>query len=180
VWARGLRIVEVDHPATLADKRRRLAAAGLDVPGNTTLAAVDFAHESLADSLRRHHVSADAPVFFSWLGVMMYLDADAIDATLRTAASFPAGSEMVLTYLPPPARWHPDATMVSSLVERVEQVGEPFVSYFEPEEIEATLRKVGFGTVEFLTPVDARNRYFSGRPADLPVPRETHILAVRR
>jgi methyltransferase (TIGR00027 family) len=39
---RGLRVFEVDHPATQAWKRRRLAEAGLDVPPLLTFVPVDF------------------------------------------------------------------------------------------------------------------------------------------
>jgi methyltransferase (TIGR00027 family) len=37
-WARALRIVEIDHPATQQWKRRRLVQAGIDVPDNVRLA----------------------------------------------------------------------------------------------------------------------------------------------
>ncbi|HEX5436446.1 MAG TPA: class I SAM-dependent methyltransferase [Gemmatimonadaceae bacterium] len=39
-WARSLRIIEVDQPATQAEKRARLAAAGLQLPDNVQFATV--------------------------------------------------------------------------------------------------------------------------------------------
>ena len=179
-WASALRIVEIDHAGTQSAKRHRFEGAGLEIPPNTTLAAVDFAHESLADALRRVGVSSDQPAFFAWLGVMMYLDEAAIDATLAAVAAFPAGSELVLTYLPPPERWPADAGAAASLAERVNRVGEPFVSYFEPGALESKLRAAGFVSVAFLGRDEAARLYFSGRPADLPVPRDTHIVAAVR
>jgi methyltransferase (TIGR00027 family) len=50
--AKVLHIFEVDHPATQAWKRARLRAAGVELPANLSLVAVDFERESLIDNLR--------------------------------------------------------------------------------------------------------------------------------
>jgi methyltransferase (TIGR00027 family) len=173
-WARELRILEVDHAGTQDVKRSRLAAAGLAMPGNARLGSIDFEHESLSDGLRRHGVALDEPAFFSWLGVTMYLEEDAIDAVLRTVAAFPAGSEIVLTFALPPG----DAP--SPFDERAANLGEPWVSYFTPETLAAKLLGVGFARVDFLSPAEAEARYFRPRPADLPVPQRTNIVAAVR
>ena len=55
-WARALRIVEVDHPASQAHKQSMLQRAGVTIPDNVVYASVDFEHETLADGLRRHGV----------------------------------------------------------------------------------------------------------------------------
>jgi methyltransferase (TIGR00027 family) len=170
-WARALKILEVDHPATQAMKRSRLAAADLAMPENAGFASIDLEDESLRHGLLRYHVSVEQPTFFSWLGVTMYLKEDAIDAVLRSVATFPAGSEMVLTFAPSPN----DSS--SSLARRVASLGEPWVSYFESEALEAKLRSTGFSKVEFLSPAEAEVRYFRQRPADLPVPKRTNVLS---
>src|ERR1035437_3638091 len=46
-----LRVFEVDHPATQAWKRQRLAEAAIPLPDNLTFAPVDFERQSLADGL---------------------------------------------------------------------------------------------------------------------------------
>lgn len=46
-----LRCFEVDHPATQASKRERLAAAGIVTPPTLSFAPVDFERESLAEAL---------------------------------------------------------------------------------------------------------------------------------
>jgi methyltransferase (TIGR00027 family) len=168
-WARALKILEIDHPGTQAMKRSHLAAAGLSMPENTDFANIDFERESLRDGLLRYHVSMDEPTFFSWLGVTMYLREAAIDAVLHSVAQFPTGSEIVLTFAPP-------GDSPSPLAERAASLGEPWVSYFEPDALEAKLRGAGFSEVEFLSPAEAEARYFRQRPADLPIPRRTNIL----
>ena len=170
-WARSLEILEVDHAGTQELKRSYLAAAGLEVPGNARFASVDFAQEPLHEGLRRHHLSLSEPTFFSWLGVTMYLDEDSIDAVLLSVAKFPPGSEIVLTFATPSG----DAP--SPFDERAAELGEPWVSYFAPEAIEAKLRAAGFSAVEFLTPAEAELRYFRQRPQDLPLPTRNNIVS---
>jgi O-methyltransferase involved in polyketide biosynthesis len=111
----------------------------------------------------------DEPTFFSWLGVTMYLKADAIAAVLRSVAAFPAGSEIVLTFAPPPG------DSPSPLAQRAARLGEPCVSYFKPEALEAKLRGAGFANVELLSPAEAEARYFRQRPEDLPVPKRPNV-----
>lgn len=180
-WARMLKIVEVDHAGTQAKKRAQLTAAGFAAPENLIFADVDFEHESLHDGLVRHHISLTEPAFFSWLGVTMYLKEDAIDAVLQTVAAFPATSEIVLTFRQPP---EPSMDRVNNfhlqLAQSVASVGEPFVTYFEPDALEAKLRGFCFSSVDFLSPADAQVRYFRQRPEDLPAPRFTNIVGAIR
>ena len=173
-WAHGLRILEVDHPGTQALKRSRMADAGLEMPRNAGFATIDFEHESLHDGIVRHDLSMSEPTFFSCLGVTMYLREEAVDALLQSVARFPAGSEIVLTYAPPPR--DPSGPQ-SPLALRAASVGEPWLSYFDGETLAAKLRDFGFSKVEQLSPAEAEERYFRPYPADLPVPRRMHIIS---
>jgi len=87
---------------------------------------------------------------------------------------FPEGSEIVLTFVRPPGN------STSIIAQSVANLGEPWLSHFEPGEIEAKLRSAGFSQVEFLAPADAETRYFRLRPKDLPVPEQTNILSAIR
>ena len=171
-WARNLRILEVDHAGTQELKRSHLAAAGLTVPPNAGFATIDFERESLREGLLRHAISPAEPTFFSWLGVTMYLREDAIDAVLRSVAEFPAGSEIVLTFASA-------SNMPQGVADRAAQAGEPWLSFFEPEQIQDKLRAAGFTTVELLLPLDAKSRYFHA-PSSLPAPLRTTIVAAVR
>ena len=79
----GLRVTEVDHPATQAEKRRRLAAAAIAAPSHVVYAACDFESESLAGALAASGFDAGRPSFFLWLGVVPYLTEPAIFADAR-------------------------------------------------------------------------------------------------
>jgi methyltransferase (TIGR00027 family) len=171
-WARNLRILEVDHAGTQQLKRSHLTAAGLTVPPNAGFATIDFERESLRDGLVRHAISPTQRTFFSWLGVTMYLREDAIDAVLRSVAEFPAGSEIVLTFASA-------SNTPQAVADRAAEAGEPWLSFFEPEEMQDKLRGAGFTRVELLTPLVARSRYFDA-PTSLPTPVRTTIVAAVR
>jgi methyltransferase (TIGR00027 family) len=100
-WARSIKIIEVDHPASQARKKALLSDAGMALPPNLLFADVDFERESLAEGLKRHAVSFAESTFFSWLGVTMYLREEAVDSVLGTIVKFPAASEIVFTFAQP-------------------------------------------------------------------------------
>ncbi len=179
-WARGLRVFELDHPATQELKWEYLARAGLEPPPNATLAAVDLERESLLDGCARHQVSLEEPTFFSWLGVAMYLPEEAMASVLRSMARFPPGSEVVLTFLQRADAGEESSRAQRHLASSVAGAGEPFVTWLDPPEVEARLRAAGFPGVEFLTPQEAESRYYARRPRDLPVPSRTGIAAATR
>lgn len=174
-WARALRVVEVDRAAIQRAKRLRLAQVGLVPPANVTFLEVDFEHETLASALARADLGVETPTFFSWLGVTMYLSEGAIDAVLRTVASYAAGSEIAFTFAQPDERATPRDT--PTLAERAASVGEPWLSYFTPDQIERKLRASGFSSVDFLTPELAASAYFVGRRDGLPAPRRTSMVS---
>ena len=171
-WAGGLKICEVDHPSTQDVKKGLLKLAGLWLPGNVALVAVDFEGETLREGLMRHGVLFDEPTLFSWLGVTMYLSQAAIDSVLHTIAGFPSGSEVVLTF----AR---SDLPRSPFDRRSAELGEHWISYFTPDSIEARIRAHGFSTVELLEPEQAESTYFRGSASHLPVPRHTSIVSAR-
>jgi methyltransferase (TIGR00027 family) len=180
-WAKSLKIFEIDHPDTQLVKRSLLAKASLDLPANVRLEPIDFERESLLEGLGRHHVSLTEPTFFSWLGVTMNLQEPAIDAALKSMATYPAGSEVVLTFKQPLVKTAGKAAEAAQkLAEHVASVGEPFVSFFEPKAMEAKLISAGFGKVEFLDLETAGTRYFASRPADLPRPKQINIVSGMR
>src|SRR5207237_10607749 len=105
--ALGLRVFEVDHPATQAWKRERLLEANLPIPAMLSFAPVDFTHQNLSDELVAAGFQATQPAFFCWLGVVPYLRRDAISAILQFVASLP-GAEVVFDYSEPLENYSPE------------------------------------------------------------------------
>lgn len=86
IGGEGVTWFEIDHPATQADKRRRLAALG-DYPVDAArFVPVDFEHERFLEKLVAAGFSAEAPALFLWEGVVLYLPEPAVRATMRAVA----------------------------------------------------------------------------------------------
>jgi methyltransferase (TIGR00027 family) len=163
----GLRVFEVDHPATQAWKRRRLSEVGLAIPASLTFAAIDFETDDLGRGLSDAGFKSDRSAFFIWLGVVPYLGRAAIAATLRYIASIPE-SEVVFDYSEPLENYPPERRdEIAALGARTAEIGEPWLSHFDPDEIEQELRGYGFGDMEDLSISQTAVRYL-GAPAGGP------------
>jgi methyltransferase (TIGR00027 family) len=80
----GVRFFEVDHPATQAEKRTRLAALSGYPTDAATFVGCDFeSGQDFADQLARAGFDAVTPAVVLWEGVAAYLSEDAVRATLR-------------------------------------------------------------------------------------------------
>jgi methyltransferase (TIGR00027 family) len=169
----GLRVIEVDHPATQVWKHARLAEAGIAIPPDVTYLGVDFERETLGDRL-----TLDGPAFFLWLGVVPYLTRQGFDETLKVVASLP-GNEVVFDYAQSPSRMAPARrAALEERASRVAKIGEPWLTYFEPEEIAVDLAGLGFGTIDDLGPSGLAARFFDRHdvPASTPGGHVLHAI----
>lgn len=156
-------VFEVDHPATQAWKRQRIAEMKVPSPPGLRFAAVDFEQQSLAEGLALAGFDAGAPAFFVWLGVVPYLTRPAIQTALDFAASI-AGNEIVFDYSQAPEKYPlQQRKLMTALAERVAALGEPFRSYFDPPEMMALLKSKGFGRIEDIGPREIGARFFQRR-----------------
>jgi len=172
-----LLVWEVDHPATGAWKRERLAEAGIAVPETVRHVGVDFEHESFLERLVLDGLDAAAATFFLWLGVVPYLTRAATEATLREIASIPGG-EVVFDVPPPAEQVSAKARQDRADLEaRVAELGEPFMGGWDPEEMRALLDGLGFDDVEDLDRSEIRTRYLGLPPDDRPG--GAHVLRAR-
>jgi methyltransferase (TIGR00027 family) len=165
-----LHVFEVDHPATQAWKRERLALAGIAAPESLTFAPVDFERQTLDDGLARAGFQLDAPAFFSWLGVTPYLARETTLNTLRLLHSLSPANAVTFDFAVPRESLSVASKVSFDLLAgRVAAVGEPFVGFFEPEELRLRLGDIGFRQVEVLGPDAINRRYFDQRADGLRV-----------
>jgi methyltransferase (TIGR00027 family) len=151
-----LRVFEVDHPATQQRKRALLAAAGLAEPPTLTWVPVDFETDELIASLTAAGLDPAAPAFVSWLGVTMYLTAEAIGATLASLSRLAPGSELVTDYMLTADLRDADGVAYADLVmPDSERRGEPWLSFFTPEQMTELLTRHGFTGVRDVRQRDA-------------------------
>jgi methyltransferase (TIGR00027 family) len=174
----GLRVVEVDHPATQAWKRRRLAEAGIAVPAGATFVPVDFATEALSTVLQTVGLARGEATFFSWLGVTPYLEPGTVLATLAALVPWAGdGGGVVFDYVASrTSLTSVQRTAVEEVAKRVAAVGEPFRSSFEPATLLTRLRGMGFRTLRDLGPSALNATYFRDRRDDLRVGGTGHVL----
>ena len=146
--ARQIRLYEVDHPATQAWKRQRLAEAQLALPPWLILVPVDFERDDLGEMLVGAGFQQNSSAFFTWLGVVPYLTQDAIGSTLDYMASI-QNSEVVFDYMEPRQAFSEEMReLVTKRTEQLEKMDERWASRFEPAGIAAILRSYGFWYIE--------------------------------
>ena len=164
-----LRILEVDHPATQAWKRQRLAEADIAVPPALTFAPIDFERQTLAEGLAAANFDPTLQTFFTWLGCVPYLSEEAIWSTLRFIAGLPNGAHVVFDYGDPPASLLPEMRAShDQRAARVAELGEAWLNYFEADSLRVKLLGFGFRKIEDLGPRQIASTYFPSRAIAAP------------
>ncbi len=177
----GLRVFEVDHAGTQRWKQRLLADAGIPVPASLAFVPVDFERDDLGAALRRSGFQADEPACVSWMGVTMYLTADAVLATLGAMAGLAAGSCLCFDYRVPVAMLNPVERAISDVFEqRLAAAGEPWLSTFDPVALRGQLLELGFSAAQSATPEELNQRYFTRRKDGLRTGGSVRIMCANR
>ena len=160
-------VFEVDHPLTQKDKIERIHRAGWTVPKNLAFVPVDFTKDSLTERLSAADFDPSVKSFFSWLGVIYYLSAEAIDITLKELSELCAdGSTLVFDY-PDEHFFEAQEKRVQNTVMMAKAGGEPMRSSFSYGELEKLLHKHGFLNYELLTPDDIQRDIIDKAGADM-------------
>lgn len=171
--AGALEVVEIDHPATQAWKRRRLVRRGLEEPANLRFVPLDLARSSLRP------LAPAAAATWNWLGVTMYLERDAVREVLSTIADGPGGTTLVVNFLLAEEDLDgPDLLVRATSRRTVASAGEPIRSTYTRRECEEMLVGAGFASIELLDAEALADRYRSERPG-LQLPATTLIAVVR-
>jgi methyltransferase (TIGR00027 family) len=160
-----MRLFEVDHPASQAWKRERMADLGLPASEFQVFAPVDFEVESLDEGLDAAGFDWAHPTLFSWLGVIPYLTINAVEATLRTIARCASGSEVVfeygleMSYMDDLGREFATgfSPLATSIGEPVDHKG------WSPSDAEDVVVRCGLEVADHPSRDDLVDRYFSNR-----------------
>jgi len=174
--ARQIRIYEVDHPATQAWKRQRLAEAQIALPPWLILVPVDFERDDLGETLAGAGFQQDSPAFFTWLGVVPYLTQEAIGGTLDYIGSI-QNSEMVFDYMEPPQAFSEEMReLVTKRNEQLEKMDERWASRFEPAGMAAILRSHGFCDIEDINFQEITSRFGRAVQGLAPAQAGLHVV----
>jgi methyltransferase (TIGR00027 family) len=160
------RIFEIDHPATIAAKRRGLARRLAALPAGICFVPGDLEKASIDDLLVGAGFDHNTPAFFLWEGVTNYLSEAAVDATLTGIARVAApGSRLIFTYV---HRGVIDGSAsfpgTAHLAATLQRAGEPWTFGLDPAAVPEFLAARGFSLLEDLGAADYRMRYTPESP----------------
>ena len=178
---RALHVYEVDHPATQSWKRARVKELGIKSPRTLRHIPIDFEHETLTSGLAAGGVNRNAKAFFSCLGVTQYLTRDVVLNTLREIASATApGSELVVQFIVPVATLsREEGNLVTAAAARAASMGEPWLSFFAPDDLETNMTQIGFDQIEHFGSEEATEQYLLGRTDGLTLPGFFRMIKAR-
>jgi len=151
----GVSVFEIDHPATQAQKRARLAELPSPI-GSVTFVSLNFERESLDAALSRAGHDRSSPTCWIWEGVVMYLTHETMRRTLESVARSSApGSTVIVNYHTAHRRFF--ARLMFRLI------GEPQISAWTRDQMAAALRSAGFEVREDSNMADWNGRFADGR-----------------
>lgn len=173
----GLRVFEVDRPATQEWKRSRLKESAIPEPPSLTFVPVDVEQASLADALVTAGLNAAQPAFFSWLGAVPYLAGPLVWRTLEAVAGLcRGGGGITFDYVVPVASLNFLQRAKFAVRAPGADEGEPVRTFVDPDALQSRLLALGFAEVRDRGPEALNRRYFSNRADDLAVGEMGHVL----
>jgi methyltransferase (TIGR00027 family) len=160
-----VKVFEVDHPATQANKLARVQAIFGEIQKHVTYVPVDFNTQTLEQRLPESGYDANLKTLFIWQGVTMYLTAEGVDETLRFVVQHSApGSAIVFDYI---YRLVLDGVQKHGEVSNMRRyrfmTGEGLTFGIEEGTVESFLKERGFRQVRDMDANGLRQAYFTGK-----------------
>jgi methyltransferase (TIGR00027 family) len=138
----GVQWFEVDHPATQADKRERIARLGIDA-SHVRFIAADFTADPIAGRLRAAGLDAARPALFLYEGIVVYLSKEVNESVLAQFRSVTTdGGLLAISVSPARDSRAPDAR--AGFRARVAALGEAALTVMEHGEATALLARAGW------------------------------------
>ena len=173
----ALRLFEVDHPATQTWKHALLASSNIRIPPELTFIPADLNQAALLKTLASAGCRIDLPIFFSWLGVTLYLHHTTIFSTLKAIASLPKNSTIVFDYGVKTAFLPPMEQLGIAHMSKFQAAqGEPFTDFFDPDELLRCCQQLGYTRIEDKGAYELTRQYLSGRQDSLALAGATRLL----
>lgn len=161
-FAKSLKIFEIDHPATAADKQMRIRKAGIIAPQNLTYIVADFRVEHWQDNLLSNsNFNKEESCFCSLLGLSYYLSKEDLQKLFTSiGALIPAGSQLAFDY--PDSHTHTDEAgmQVKKQTQLAAGANEAMLAGYDEQEMTDLLLKCGFTLLEHFTPAEINRCFF--------------------
>jgi methyltransferase (TIGR00027 family) len=141
---KNVTVFEVDHPATQEWKQTLLQQCDIAAAGNLRYVAVDFDTQDVMEQLQTNGLQLTESTVVSWLGVIPYLQRETVEEVLSRIAQL-RHVDIALDYSAPASQR--DAAgqhLHRQRSQRVAELGEPWITFFETNEIHELLHQHGF------------------------------------
>ncbi|MCE1255549.1 MAG: SAM-dependent methyltransferase [Anaerolineae bacterium] len=163
-------VFEIDHPATQAEKIKRLNKIIRPLPENITFIPVDFNARTLEQSLLSTSYDSNKRTVFIWQGVVVYLKAESVDQTLAfiTRHSAP-GSLLVFDYCYSEFLADDSSRQVKTMRRSAQVTGEGFLFGIAENGLETFLSQRGFCNIHDVNSSELKRLYFKGINANRPL-----------
>ncbi len=161
-WASKIQIFELDHPATGADKQKRIQSVIAERPSNSHYVSVDFTEDSWeSDLIKCSEFEKNKISFCSLLGIIYYLSKKAFEQTINTISGIvPKGSSIAFDY-PNEDTYTPKAgERAKKQVAMAGAANEKMLASYSYSELEKLLNDYDFLIHEHLTPNEITKQHF--------------------
>ena len=164
----GVRVFEVDHPATQAVKLDKVREIFGHIPEHVTFVPVDFNTQTLALCLFESGYDESHKTLFIWQGVTPYLTPEAVDSTLAFVVEHSApGSSIIFDYMVPSILEDSAKHGEVKRMRRMRRVsGEGLVFGIPAGTVNAFLEQRGFTQVHDADHTYLHDTYFTGANRD--------------
>lgn len=175
----GVRIFEIDQPATLLWKKTKLSENGYSISQGHYFVPVDFETSSWWDELIKSGFNIEEKTFVSCTGVTLYLTHEAILDTLRKLTLLSAGSQIAIAfYLPIRLLDEEDKPLLEMAIKGAADSGTPFRSFYPEQEIIKIAKDAGLKNCRTVSTKDMTDTYFKNRSDGLiPASGEFFLVA---
>jgi methyltransferase (TIGR00027 family) len=98
----GVKVFEVDHPASQQSKTEKVRQIFRQLPDHVTYVPIDFNSQTLEKRLPEYGYDEKRKTLFIWQGVTQYLTPQAVDSTLAFIVNHSGvGSSVIFDYMYP-------------------------------------------------------------------------------
>ena len=161
---KGIKVFEVDHPATQNSKKEKLYEIFQMLPNHVTYVPVDFNKEKFHSILSANGYDRNLKTLFIWEGVSMYIYPEAVDETLSfVSKNSGKGSSIIFDYT-----YHDvvignyDRREAKEWLRITKKHGEPLLFGIGIGELEQFLSERGFCNIKNVTSNYFSSNYFVG------------------
>ncbi len=160
----GIKIFEIDHPATQTIKKEKLLEIFKTLPDHVTFVPVDLRKDELGFSLYENGYDHRLKTLFIWEGVTMYIDQQAVDEMLVfISKNSGKGSAVIFDYTYPDViNGSNERKEAKEWLKKASQSDEPLHFGISDNDVQELLVENGFQNIECATSDYFNNRYFTG------------------